>query len=123
MFKKVSLVGAAMMMGATTIIPATPALAGDGYYRDYRGDRYERGDYYRGDRYYEGRRYRDHRRYNGYNCRRSGTTGTIVGAIAGGLLGREVVGRRGDRTAGAIVGAGVGALAGRAIDKSSGRCR
>ena len=50
--------------------------------------------------------------------------GLIIGAVAGGLLGRSIVGYRGDRTAGAIVGAGVGALAGRAIDKSDdrGRC-
>src|SRR3546814_17906693 len=58
----------------------------------------------------------DRRYYRGYRCD-SGTGGTILGAIAGGLLGNEVVGRYGDRTAGALVGAGVGALAGRAIDR------
>ena len=45
-----------------------------------------------------------------------GTGGTILGAIAGGLLGNAAAGR-GDRGAGTIVGAGVGALAGRAIDR------
>lgn len=47
-----------------------------------------------------------------------GTGGLVIGALAGGLLGREVAR---DRTAGALIGGGVGALAGRAIDK--GRCR
>ena len=58
---------------------------------------------------------------NGYNnghCRDSGTTGTIVGAIAGGLLGHEVVGRYGDKTMGAIIGGAAGAVAGRAIDRN-----
>lgn len=88
-----------------------------GYYRDrdrgYRGDRgYYRDRGYRGDRGY----YRDRGR-----CRDKGTGGTILGAIAGGLLGHEIGnGRydRGDGTTGAILGAGVGALAGRAIDRN-----
>ena len=111
---------------------ATPAEARSGYYQGY-GDAYfervgddrryyRRGDYYRGDRYYdrrdrryyrEKRRYRnDRRRYRG--CDR-GTGGTIIGAIAGGLLGNEIA-RRGDKTEGTIIGGAVGALAGRAID-------
>ncbi|WP_404710828.1 glycine zipper 2TM domain-containing protein [Sphingomonas sp. MMS24-J13] len=45
-----------------------------------------------------------------------GTGGTILGAIAGGLIGNAAAGR-GDRGAGTVVGAGVGALAGRAIDR------
>lgn len=78
---------------------------------------------YRGDpRGYDGRRGPPpERRYNRGRCRDEGTGGTIIGAIAGGLLGNAVVGRRGDNTAGTIVGAGVGALAGRAIDRSDGR--
>jgi uncharacterized protein YcfJ len=47
----------------------------------------------------------------------------VIGAVGGGLLGREVVGRRGDRTAGTIVGAGAGALAGRALQKAGNHCR
>ncbi|VAV96601.1 hypothetical protein MNBD_ALPHA04-174, partial [hydrothermal vent metagenome] len=42
--------------------------------------------------------------------------GTIIGAIAGGLLGNEVA-RRGDKTVGTIIGGAAGALAGRAIDR------
>lgn len=119
MFKKLSLIGASFAMGAATLVPAAPAMA-QGYYSDY--DRYERGDRYER-REYRGQRGRSYYRGDRYNCRRSGTTGTIIGAIAGGLLGREVVGRRGDRTAGAIVGGGIGALAGRAIEKGDNRCR
>ncbi|GAA0473171.1 hypothetical protein GCM10009096_13070 [Parasphingorhabdus litoris] len=120
---------------------ATPAEARSGYYQGYNDgyyqrvgdDRryYRRGDYYRDDRYYDRRdrryyrekrryyrdkrRYRnDRRRYRG--CDR-GTGGTIIGAIAGGLLGNEVAGR-GSKTEGAIIGGAVGALAGRAIDRN-----
>lgn len=110
---------------------ATPAMANDGYYYGGRADSYRgydnRGYDNRGydDRRYDNRGYyADRRSYRGYQqCRRnSGTTGTILGAIAGGLLGREI-GRGGYRnqpsTTGLILGAGAGALAGRAIDKSS----
>lgn len=124
--------GAALAMGvASFAATASPAMARDGYYRGYdRGDYYRgnrggyrgyRGDYYRGDGYRSNRGYRGYR--GGYRCRDSGTGGTIIGAIAGGLLGNEVgkgsgrYGRRGDGTTGAILGAGVGALAGRAIDR------
>lgn len=56
-------------------------------------------------------------------CRRDdGTTGLIVGAAIGGLLGNEVA--RGDsRTVGAIIGAGAGALLGREIDRGGVTCR
>ena len=70
--------------------------------------------------------YYDQRGYNGYNrqqyrdpCRK-GDTGTIIGAIAGGLLGREIAGR-GDRTVGTIVGGAAGALLGREVSRSN--CR
>ena len=107
---------------------ATPAEARGGYnnggyyeqaryrdgYRDYRrGDRYDRRDRrdYRDNRRYSRNNYNDNRRYR---CDK-GTGGTIIGAIAGGLLGNEVA-RRGDKTEGTIIGGAVGALAGRAID-------
>lgn len=54
---------------------------------------------------------RDYRRCN------DGSGGTILGAIAGGLLGNAAVGHRGNNTAGILAGAGVGALAGNAIDR------
>ncbi|MFL9840760.1 glycine zipper 2TM domain-containing protein [Sphingomonas sp. ST-64] len=121
MFKKLSLIGAALAMTGTALIPATEAAAQSRYeYRDGRG--YDRG-YDRG--YRDDRRYRDARRYRGQDRRYRGRTdqrcdssaGTIVGAIAGGLLGNSVAGR-GDRAIGTILGGAVGAFAGREIDRS-----
>jgi hypothetical protein len=127
MFKKLSLIGAALAMTGTALIPATPAAAQSryvyndsrGYYgdRDYRG--YDRG-YGRDRGYRDYRRYdRDDRRYYRDRARdkcNDGDGGTIVGAIAAG---------RGDRTLGTILGGAVGAIAGREIDRSDrpGYCR
>lgn len=83
-------------------------------YREGRRDarrqaRYE-GRYWRGD---DGR----------YRCKRSnGTTGLLVGAGVGALLGNEIAGR-GDKTLGAVIGGLGGAAAGRAIDRSRVSCR
>ena len=88
-----------------------------GYGRSYQGQRYDRR--YANQRYYNQRTHNGGY-YNHYGQRCSGSTGTIIGAIAGGLLGNQVAGR-GDRTLGAILGAGAGALAGNAIDRSD--CR
>jgi uncharacterized protein YcfJ len=58
-----------------------------------------------------------------YYCRReNGTTGLVIGAALGGILGSQVAGR-GDRTLGAILGAAGGGLLGREIDRGSVRCR
>jgi uncharacterized protein YcfJ len=114
MLKTLSLAAAALTMTAGAIVPVTPAAA-----QRYYGDRYDR--VYRGDRGY----YRDD--YRSYRMRQKcndGDGGTIVGAIAGGLLGRGIAGR-GDHVLGTVLGAGAGALAGRAIDRSDrpGYCR
>jgi hypothetical protein len=55
-------------------------------------------------------------------CHRSdGTTGLIVGAVAGGVIGNRLA--RGESAAlGTILGAGAGALIGQAIDKNSVYC-
>jgi len=89
---------------------------------------YDPSRYYRDGRYYRERRLsRGDRIYRGndgrYYCRRSdGTTGLIVGAIAGGLLGNALDGGR-SSTLGTILGAGGGALLGRSIDRGEVRCR
>ena len=129
-----------------TFAAASPASAerprwSDNYeragYRDYdrgdRGDRYER----RGDRgrvYDSHGRYREPRRLSRndrtwrgndgrYYCERDdGTTGLIIGAAGGALLGRTVD-TRGDRTAGTLIGAVLGGLLGQQIDKGDARCR
>jgi hypothetical protein len=135
MLKTLSLVGAALAMTAGAVVPLASAQAQRYDYDQSYRDGYNRGGYYDGyDRGYRGydRSYRgSDRSYRGYNrsyrarqkCN-DGDGGTIVGAIAGGLLGNTVAGR-GDRTLGTILGAGVGALAGRAIDRSDrpGYCR
>jgi hypothetical protein len=57
-------------------------------------------------------------------CRRpDGTTGTIIGGVAGALLGRAIDGGR--RSAvGTILGGGAGALAGRAVERGrDAQCR
>ena len=63
--------------------------------------------------------------YDGrYYCRRSdGTTGLIIGGVAGGLLGNVIDGGR-SRILGTLLGGGAGALAGRAVEQSGQvRCR
>lgn len=79
------------------------------------------------DRYRPRRLGRNDRIYRGsdnrYYCQRDdGTTGLIIGGMAGGVLG-HVIAPGGSRTLGAILGAGAGALIGRAIDDGDVVCR
>lgn len=91
------------LAAATLAIPAlpTPALAHDGYYN--------------------GKVWRDS---NGrLRCKRpNGTTGLIVGAAGGALIGRAID-TRGERATGTIIGAAAGALLGREVDRGRYRCR
>jgi Ni/Co efflux regulator RcnB len=97
---------------------------GGGYYGGYYGG-YGQQDYYASSGYYDGngydgyyaqpqRRYYGHRRYR---CN-DGTTGTVIGAVVGGLFGAGIAGED-DGALGAILGGGAGALAGRAIDQNN----
>lgn len=87
-------ISAAMLAVPAAIVPIEPAEA---QYREWRG--------------------RDGRIY----CRRpNGTTGLIVGAAGGALIGRAIDGGR-DRTVGTIAGAAAGALIGREVDRGSSR--
>ena len=128
MFKKIALSTAVAVSALAAIPSAASAQNGYGYY-DTRGNgyhnQYRRDDRrynQRYDRRYSNQRYSSQRygNYYGQRCRSNGSTGTILGAIAGGLLGREIAGR-GDRTVGTIIGGAAGALAGRAIDRND--CR
>lgn len=99
------------------------------YYRpDPRYGRYYPDHYYRDGRYYGVRRLGyDDRIYRGnngrYYCRRDdGTTGLILGAIGGGLLG-DALAPGDSRTVGALVGGALGAVLGREIDRDGVRCR
>lgn len=89
---------------------------------------YDASRYYRDDANVRERRLSNRERvYRGnddrYYCRRrDGSTGLIIGAIAGGVLGNLIA--RGDsKTLGTLLGAGGGAVAGSAISKNGTRCR
>jgi len=115
MFKTFTLALSALAMGTATLVPVAAEAQRYGYDRGYDGRGYDRG--------YDRREYRGNdRRYNYRNDRNNrrgcdNTGGTIVGALAGGLLGHTVAGR-GNGTIGALLGAAGGGLAGNAIDKS-----
>lgn len=58
-----------------------------------------------------------------YRCQRdNGTTGLLIGGVVGGVAGHEIAGG-GDKLLGTVIGAGAGALLGREIDRSKARCR
>ena len=92
------------VVAATLTVPTMPsaALARDGYYH--------------------GKVWRDS--HGRMRCKRSnGTTGLIIGAAGGALLGRAVD-THGERATGTIVGAAAGALVGRSIERGHRyRCR
>jgi len=96
---------------AAITMTAVPAIAHNGP----RGHRhYQTTD--NGIRYWQGE---DGRQY----CRKpNGTTGLLIGGVAGALVGRTID-TRGDRTAGTVLGAVGGALIGREIERSAARCR
>ena len=58
-----------------------------------------------------------------YRCKKdNGTTGLLIGGAVGGLAGHEIAGG-GDKLLGTIIGAGAGALIGREVDRDKYRCR
>lgn len=97
----------------------------DPSYGGYNAERYYRED---PSRYRERRMSNNERLYRGtdgrYYCRRSdGTTGLVVGAVAGGVLG-NVIAPGGSKTLGTVLGGVVGGVAGRQIDRGrTVRCR
>lgn len=90
----------------------------DPRYGDYHADRY----YYASSKYRTRRMGANERIYRGqddrYYCRRSdGTTGLIIGGLAGGLLGNSI-GRGESRTLATIFGAGAGAAIGNSVGRN-----
>ncbi len=122
--KKFALIIAA---GAMTLPMATPAMADPPRHAPAWGKRAKDRIYDDRGRYFEPRRlgrgdriWRDGDRYY---CRRdNGTTGLVIGAGVGALLGRTID-TRGDRSAGTLLGAIGGGLLGREIDRGELRCR
>ena len=117
--------------------------SGGGYGNDPRYRSYSQYDYNRSDpsyggydasRYYvDNQRYRERRLarndrvYRGQNgnyyCRRSdGTTGLIVGGVAGGVLG-NIIAPGGSGLLGTLLGAAGGAAIGKSVDSKNVRCR
>jgi|SRR5665213_4605206 hypothetical protein len=127
---KTQLVGM-LLAAAVTMTLAMPngALAQHRGDRDYhwQGDRntnWDPSQHYRSGKYRERRMGRNDRIYRGgdghYYCRRNdGTTGLVIGAVAGGLLGNAI----GGNTLGTLLGAGGGALIGQSVDRGNVRCR
>lgn len=94
--------------------PGQRGYYADRYYRD--GRNYQTRALGRNDRIYRGQD-------NRYYCRRNdGTTGLIVGGLAGGALGNVIAGG-GSRLLGTLIGAGGGALLGQSVDRGQVRCR
>jgi hypothetical protein len=91
----------------------------NGYYAD---------NYYRGGTNYRPYRLNSNDRIyrgndNRYYCRRNdGTTGLVIGAIGGGVLG-NVIAPGGSKTLGSILGGGLGAVLGNSIDRNNVTCR
>jgi hypothetical protein len=122
------LIGAmlAMLVAIPVSLPTT-ALAQRGHDYRWQGDRNGRWDpsqHYHSGRYRERRLGRNDRIYRGgdgrYYCQRGdGTTGLVIGAIAGGVLGNAI----GGNTLGTLLGAGGGALLGQSIDRGNYKCR
>ncbi len=99
--------------------------ARDPYVTDYDASRYYRDD----PRYTERRLNSDDEVYRGsdgrYYCKRNdGTTGLIVGAVGGAVVGNVIDGGR-NRVAGTLIGGALGALIGKTIDQNNSdvRCR
>lgn len=114
---------------AAVALPAVPVLADPPSWAPAHGRRAQQQSLYDANgRYREPYRLtRNDRVWRGndgrYYCRRgNGTTGLIVGAAAGALLGRAID-TRGDRLLGTLLGGAGGALLGREIDRGGLRCR
>lgn len=122
------IMAAALATATLTSVSATPVFADPPPWAPAHGRRAKDAAIYdRYGRYYEPNRlsYND-RIWRGrdgrYYCRRgNGTTGLVIGAAAGALLGSRLrIGQ--DRTVSTIIGAAGGALIGRAIDRGEIRC-
>jgi hypothetical protein len=121
----------------TVALPAAPAPARSdhdrgrhhGWHKEKRWSKhsnrwYPERHYRRGREWRLGRHDRIYRGYDGrYYCRRSdGTTGLIIGALAGGALGNALSNGQ-SATLATLLGAAGGGLIGRSIDRDNIRCR
>lgn len=97
---------------AAITVPAVTSTPAEARRRDDR--RYHNTD--NGIRYWRGNDGR-------YRCKKSnGTTGLLIGGVAGALAGRAID-TRGDRTLGTVLGAAGGAVLGREVERGTSRPR
>lgn len=97
------------LAAASLTIPALPQQAD------------ARSRHHQHSQYYDGKVWRDS--HGRLRCKRpDGTTGLIIGAAGGALVGRAID-THGERATGTILGAAAGALIGRSIERSRVRCR
>lgn len=109
---------------ATAAAAPGVASAQDGRWQGDGNRGWDPAEHYQAGRYHERRLRNDDRIFRGhdgrYYCRRSnGSTGLVIGAIGGAVLGNAI----GGDTLGTLLGAGAGAVAGRSIDRHNVRCR
>jgi uncharacterized protein YcfJ len=96
-----------MMMGAAALALTVPAMPETAFAKSKP--------------YYHGKVWRDS--HGRLRCKRpDGTTGLIIGAAGGALVGRAID-THGERATGTVLGAAAGALIGRSIERSRVRCR
>jgi hypothetical protein len=116
----------AAALAATMVSPVVMpgvALAQDYHWHGDQGRGWDPSHSYHAGNY-DRRMTRNDRVYRGsdgrYYCRRNdGTTGLVIGALGGGVLGSAV----GGGVLGTLVGAGAGGLLGRSIDRGNVHCR
>ncbi len=122
--KKVVLAAVAASLIPLAGVASAPAMADRKH--DRKHDRWYADDHYRKGNYRERRLGRDEQVYRGrdgrYYCKRKdGTTGLVIGGVAGGVLGHEIA-PGGSKTVGAVLGAVAGGLVGKSLDDGV-KCR
>ena len=115
---------AAVTMASPVTMNEAVAQRSDYRWQGDNGRNWEPSQHYRAGKHRERRLGRNDRIYKGrdgraYCKRNDGTTGLVVGALGGGVLGNLV----GGGTLGTLLGAGGGAVLGRSIDRGNVKCR
>jgi hypothetical protein len=115
--KFVAAAALAAVMTSPVVLPAA-ATAQDRHWNGDRDGDWDPSNHYRPGRYRERQLSENDRVYRGsdgrYYCKRSnGTTGLVIGAVGGGLIGNAL----GGGTLGTLLGAGGGALLGKNLDQ------
>jgi outer membrane lipoprotein SlyB len=124
----------ALALGAVSLLSLGGCMGNDyssrgpGYYSQAPRGNYDAYHHYRsGPNYHQRALTRNDRIYRGsdgrYYCKHNdGTTGLIVGAVGGGVLG-NLIAPGGSAAIGTLLGAAGGALLGQSIDQGSAECQ